>query len=73
MRLQPPQHVGQMAAVNAAVVVQLVDHDVAQIFKQLRPPGVMRQDAVCSMSGLVNTTLARARMALRASCGVSPS
>ena len=34
-----------MAAVDAAIVVQLVDHDVAQILEALRPAGVMRQDA----------------------------
>ena len=67
------QQVREVAAVDAAVVVQLVDDDVAQILEVLRPLGVMRQDPACSMSGFVSTTLARCRIALRASCGVSPS
>jgi hypothetical protein len=31
-----------MAAEHAAIIVQLVDHHVAQILKQLDPFGVMR-------------------------------
>ena len=34
-----------MAAVDAAIVVQLVDHDVAQVLERLGPLGVVRQDA----------------------------
>ena len=34
-----------MAAEDAAVGVQFVDHDVAQIFKQASPARVMREDA----------------------------
>ena len=34
-----------MAAENAAVGVQLVEHDVAQVFKEAHPAGVVRQDA----------------------------
>src|SRR5262245_56419890 len=33
-----------MASEHAAIRVQLIDHDVLQIFKQPRPPGVVRQD-----------------------------
>ena len=33
-----------MTAKNAAIRVQLIDHDVAQIFKQPRPPRVVRQN-----------------------------
>ncbi len=42
--LQAPQHVRQVAAEDATIGVQLVDHDKAQIFEQLRPLGVVRQD-----------------------------
>ena len=42
---QPPQQVRQVAAVNPAVIVQLVDHQVAQILEIPRPPRVVRQDA----------------------------
>ena len=42
---QAPQQVRQVAAVDAAIVVQLVDHHVAQILEQLGPAGVVRQDA----------------------------
>ena len=43
--LEPPDDVGQVAAENAAVVVQLVDDNVAKILKQPLPLGVVRQDA----------------------------
>ena len=42
---QAPQNVGQMAAEDAAVGVQFVQDDVAQIFEEARPFGVVRQDA----------------------------
>lgn len=42
--LQPAQHVGDMAAEHAAVGVHLIDHHIAQVFEELRPLGVMRQD-----------------------------
>jgi hypothetical protein len=41
---KPAQHVAQMAAEHAAIGVQLVDDDVAEILEQLRPPRMMRQD-----------------------------
>ena len=41
---QPPQDVGEVAAEHAAVGVQLVDHDVAQVLEQLRPARMVRQD-----------------------------
>ena len=64
----------QMASIDAAVVMQLVDNNVFQVFEQLRPLWcVCGRIPVCSMSGFVNTMLARWRMARRASCGVSPS
>ena len=43
--LQAAQQVRQVAAVDAAIVVQLVDHDVAQVLEIARPLGVVRQDA----------------------------
>ena len=42
---QPPQHVAEMAAEDAAIGVQLVDDHVAQVLEQLRPPRMVRQDA----------------------------
>ena len=42
---QPAQHIAQVAAEDAAIGVQLVQHDVAQILEQARPAGVVRQDA----------------------------
>ena len=42
---QPSQHIGQMAAVHATVVMQLVDHDVAQALETFRPFRVVRQNA----------------------------
>ena len=41
---QAPQHVAEMAAEHAAVRVQLVDDDVAQILEQFRPAWMVRQD-----------------------------
>ncbi len=41
---QPPQHVGEVAAEDAAVGVQLVDDDEAEVLEQADPLGVMRQD-----------------------------
>ena len=41
---QPAQDVGDVAAEHAAVRVQLVDDDVAQLLEQLEPLGVVRQD-----------------------------
>ena len=42
--LQPAQDVRQMAAEHAAIRVQLVDHDEAQVLEQLRPARMVRQD-----------------------------
>ncbi len=42
---QAPQHVGDVAAKDAAINVQLVQHDVAQVGKKVRPVGVVGQDA----------------------------
>ncbi len=42
---QSPQHVGEMAAEDAAVGVQLVDDHVAQVAEQLGPLQMVRQDA----------------------------
>ena len=38
------QHVAQVAAEDAAVGVQFVDHDVAEVFKEARPSSMVRQD-----------------------------
>ena len=58
--LQPPQHVREVAAEHAAVGVQLVDDDEAQVLEQLRPRGWCGRMPECSMSGLLSTTCARA-------------
>ena len=42
---QAAEHVGEVAAVDAAVVVQLVDDEVAEVLERLRPVRVVRQDA----------------------------
>ena len=42
---QPAQHVGQVAAEHAAVRVQLVDDDVAEVLEELGPLRVVRQHA----------------------------
>ena len=41
---QSPQHVAKVTAEHASVGVQLVDDDIAQVFKQPRPPRVVRQN-----------------------------
>ena len=43
---QPPQHLGHVAAEHPAVVVALVDHDVAQPAQERRPARVLRQQGV---------------------------
>ena len=43
--LEPAQHVGEMAAEDPAVRVQLVDHHVAEVLEEVRPLRVVRQDA----------------------------
>src|SRR5205085_4131232 len=43
--LQPPQDVAEMAAEDAAIRVQLVDDDELQVFEELRPARMVRQDA----------------------------
>ena len=42
--LQPAQDVREMAAEHAAIRVQLVDDDEAQVLEELRPARMMRQD-----------------------------
>ena len=41
---QPADYVRQMAAVHAAIIVQLIDHHIAKVLETFRPLGVMRQD-----------------------------
>ena len=43
--LEATQHIGHVAAKDAAIGVQLVDDHVAQPAKKLGPAGVIRQDA----------------------------
>ena len=43
--LEPAQHVGEMAAEDPPVRVQLVDHHVAEALEEVRPLRVVRQDA----------------------------
>ncbi len=42
---EAPQHVGHVRPEDAAIRVDLVDHDVAQVLQRARPRGVMREDA----------------------------
>ncbi len=42
---EPPEHVAEVAAEDAPIRVELVDDHVPEILEQLRPPGMMRQDA----------------------------
>jgi hypothetical protein len=42
---EPPQHIAQVTAEDAAVGVKLVDDDVLEILEQLRPPRMVRQDS----------------------------
>ena len=71
---QPAQHVAQVAAEHAAVRVQLVDDDVAQVLEELRPPRVVRQDARVHHVRIAEHDVRAARESTaRASCGVSPS
>ncbi len=44
--LEPAQYVGDVAAEHAAIGMHLVDHHVLQVLEELRPLGVMRQDAL---------------------------
>src|SRR5258706_6920897 len=39
---ETPKDVAQVAAKNAAISVQLIDDDIAQVFEEARPAGVMR-------------------------------
>ena len=41
---ETPEDVAQVAAKDATISVQLVDYDVAQIFEEARPAGVVRED-----------------------------
>jgi hypothetical protein len=41
---QASEDVAQVAAEDAAIRVQLVDHDIAEVFEQLRPARMVRQD-----------------------------
>ena len=49
---QPPQHVGQVAAEDAAIDVQLVEHDEAQVLEQSGPLRVVRQNALVEHVGV---------------------
>ena len=61
---QPAQHVGDVRAEDAAVDVQLVDHDPAQVVEEA-PPSVDGGAGcpACSMSGLVSRRRASSRIA----------
>ena len=50
---QAADQVGHVGPEDAAVDVQLVEHDEAQAAEEVRPARVLGQDAACSMSGLV--------------------
>ena len=71
---QPPEHLGDVGAEDPAVVVALVDHDVARAgrgtARQRSWPGSSER---CSMSGLVSTYSAWSRAHSRWSRLLSPS
>ena len=50
--LQPPEDVGHVRAVDAAVAVQLVHDHVAQVLEQLHPLRVVRQDPLVQHVGV---------------------
>src|SRR5882724_11770494 len=43
--LEAADQIGKMAAVDTAIIVQLVDDEVAEILECLRPVGVMRENS----------------------------
>ena len=55
---QPPKHIRHMAAENAAIGMQFIHDDKLQIFKQPRPPCVMRQDALVQHVGIAENDVA---------------
>ena len=63
---QPPQHVAQVAAEHAAIRVQFVDDDEAEVLEQLRPARMVRQDARVQHVGIAEHDMrARANRAPR--------
>ncbi len=64
--LQASQDVRQVAAEHAAIGVQFVDDDVAQVLEELRPSRMVRQDARVQHVGVA--TAPRAPAANRAAC-----
>ncbi len=66
-------HVGDVRAEHAAVCVHLVDDHVFQVLEELRPLGVVGEDALVQHVGIGDDDIPVVRTALRASPGVSPS
>ena len=56
---QPAQNVCQVAAEYAAVGMNFIDHDVLQVFKQLDPFGVMRQNTAVQHIGIRDDNVPR--------------
>ena len=56
---QTAENVGDVAAEQAAVCVKLVDHDDPQLFEQLEPLGVVRQDRSVEHVGVGHHDLPR--------------
>ena len=67
--LKASEHVAQVAAEHSAIRVQFVDDDVPEVFEQLRPPGMVRQDARVQHVGIaqheMRATANRASRVLR--------
>ena len=57
--LQPAQHVGQVGAEHAAVGVDFVDDDILQVFKQLDPLGMPRENGRMEHIGVGDDNMAR--------------
>ncbi len=56
--LEPPDHVRQMRAEHASVGMHLVDDDVVQVLEELRPLGVVGQDAYVQHVGIRDDDIA---------------
>ena len=71
--LQPPEDVREMAAEHAAIGVQLVDDDEAQVLEQLRPARMVRQDSRVQHVGIAEHDVRLAANRAPRIRGVSPS
>jgi hypothetical protein len=71
--IDPPDQIGQVAAVDAPVGVEFVDDDVAQVLQELDPLGMVGKDAGVHHIGIADNYLPGLAALLRRLLGVSPS